>query len=131
MKTDMGTGYLHAEDFLKDGKWGEYTLAIKDVHPENTVKSADGKLIDKPVLEFAETEKRMVLGVTNQRLAKCSMGTSKPKAWVGKKLTLYPSQGNWFGQADVVAIRIRVPSGKARPFVTPSQLGKDITGKTQ
>lgn len=131
MKTELGSGYLHAEDFLKDGRWGEYTLEIKEVHPPMSVKSADGKPIDRPVVDFAETDKSLVLNGTNQRLAKCATGTSKPAEWVGKKLTLYPSQGNWFGQRDVVAIRIRVPDGKARPFVAPTQLGKDITGTTQ
>src|SRR6056297_374605 len=106
MKSELGSGYLHAKEFLKDGAWGEYTLEIQNVHPPNSVKSADGKPIDKPVVDFVETDKRFVLNGTNQRLAKCATGTSKPSEWVGKKLTLYPAQGNWFGQRDVVAIRI-------------------------
>lgn len=129
MKTDLDpTTYLHAEDLLHDSKWGEFSLTIKEVLPPNTVKASDGKLIDKPILVFTQTEKRLVLGKINARLAKCAIGSAKVAEWVGKQIKVYASRGNWFGQKDVAAIRIRVPNGVARPFLVPSQLGVDITG---
>lgn len=128
MKTDLGPGYLHAEELLVDGEWKRFALTIKTVHEKNTIKSADGTLIDKYVLEFAETAKRLVLGTTNVRLATCAVGTSKAAKWPGKKLSIYAAQGDWFGQKDVAAIRVAVPAGRARPFIAKKDLGKDLTG---
>ena len=128
MKTDLGPDYLHAEDLLVDGEWKRFALTVKAVHDKNTIKSGDGKLIDKYILEFQETAKRLVMGSTNVRLATCAVGTSKVSKWVGRKLSIYAAQGNWFGQKDVAAIRIAVPAGRARPFVTAAVMGKDLTG---
>lgn len=128
MQTDLGPGYLHAEDLLNDGEWKRYTLTIKKVHPANAIKQADGKPITKPVIEFDGTDKRLVLGATNGRLAKCALGTAKVSDWAGRKITLYAAKGNWFGQKDVAAIRVAVPAGRSRPFLTKAILGEDLTG---
>lgn len=130
MKTDLGADYLHAEDLLNGGKWGEYSLTIAEVLAPGTIKSADGKVIERAILAFQETQKRLILGKVNERLAKCAIGSSKPKEWIGKKITIHASRGNWFGQKDVAAIRIRVPDGKPKPFLMPAHLGVDITGVT-
>lgn len=129
MKTELGPEYLHAEELLKDGKWTEATVVIEAVLPPNTVKAADGKLIDKPIVTFQKTNKRLVLGSINSRLMKCALGTAAVKDWAGKPVTLYAASGNWFGQQNVAAIRVRVGNDRAKPFLQPSQLGKDLTGK--
>lgn len=121
--------YLHAEDLLRDGKWTEATVTIESVLPPHTVKSADGKLIPKPIVCFAKTDKRLVLGAINTRLMKCAIGTAKVDDWIGKPVTLYAACGNWFGQNNVAAIRVRVSEERAKPFLKPAQLGKDLTGK--
>lgn len=132
MKNDeLGPGYLHAEDLLADGQWKQYTLTVEKVNPPNTIKSADGKPINKPVIEFAETEKKLVLNGVNQRLMKCALGTGKVTAWVGKKVTLHAALGNWFGQTNVAAVRVRVNEGRARPFLKAEHFGKDLTGQQQ
>lgn len=128
MKTDIGPEYLHAEDLLKSGKWTEATVTIESVLPPNTVKSADGKLIAKPIVTFEKTDKRLVLGKVNTRLLKCAMGSAKVEEWIGKPVTFYAAAGNWFGQRNVAAIRIRVPDERAKPFLKPDQVGKDLTG---
>ena len=128
MKTDLGTDYLHAEDLLSGGKWGEYTLTITEIIAPGTVKAADRKLIDKPILVFEQTDKRLVLGKINTRLIKCALGTSRPADWVGKQIKIHACRGNWFGQKDVAAIRVRIPEGGAKPFLVPAQVGVDITG---
>lgn len=129
MKTDLGPEYLHAEDLLDAGKWTERTAVVEAVFPPNTIKSADGKLIDKVIVSFQKTNKRMVLGKINTRLVKCALGTAKPDEWIGKQLTLYATSGNWFGQQNVAALRVRVPNGRAKPFLKPAQIGEDLTGK--
>ena len=131
MKTDLGPEYLHAEEFLIDGVWKEFPVEVKEVLAPNTVKSQDGKLIDKGILVVGKTKKRFVLGSTNERLVACALGSKKPLDWIGKKITLYPVRGDWFGQKNVCAIRVRVPDGMTRPFVQKKSLGEDITGKKQ
>jgi hypothetical protein len=131
MKPELGPEYLHAEDLLKDGKWTEATVVIESVLPPNTVKSADGTLITKPVVCFEKTNKRLVLGSDNGRLMICEQGTNKIQDWTGKPVTLYAAAGNWFGQKNVAAIRVRVGNGKAMPFLKLANLGRDLTGTMQ
>ena len=52
----LGPEYLHAESFLVNGKWGEFVLTVKEVFGPGTIKAADGKLIDKAVVSFEETD---------------------------------------------------------------------------
>lgn len=127
----MGPEYLHAESFLVDGVWKEFALTIASVTQPNEIKAADGKLIDKPIIAFEESEKRLILGKVNERLAKYAIGSAKPKDWIGKKITLYAVCGDWFGQPNVAAIRIRIPQGKPLPFIAKKNLGRDITGTRQ
>lgn len=131
MKPDLGPEYLHAEDLLQNGEWKQYALTIRSTIAPNTVKSADGKLIDKPILEFSETEKRLVLNKINQRLCKCALGSAKPTEWVGKKITLHAARGDWFGQKNVAAIRVRIPEEGAKPFLSAKNFGTDLTGVKQ
>lgn len=131
VKKNLGPEWLRAEDFLDDGQWKQYTLTVKAVDPPGTHKSADGEEIDKPVLSFEETPKRLILCSLNQRLAKYAAGTAKATKWIGKKITLYPVTGNWFGQKNVAAIRVRVASEVAHPHIDKKTMGVDITGKNQ
>ena len=131
MKTDLGVGFLHAEDMLVEGVWKQFTLTITEVIPRNTIRGGDDKIIEKEVVVFKETDKRLILGKTNARLMKFATGSGKPAEWVGKKITLYPSMGDWFGQKNVAAIRVRLAESKARPFLQSKNLGVDLTGSKQ
>ena len=126
-----GIEYLHAEAFLVDGKWQEFTLTISAVADPGSLKAADGKAIDKYVLSFKQTDKRMICGKLNKRLASYAIGTGKTENWPGKSVTLYAAAGNWFGQQNVAAIRIRIPEGTAKPFLKAANLGRDLTGTDQ
>ena len=80
------TDYVAAGDL--DGK--DVTLTVKAIHGPNKLKREDGKLIDKPVAEFAETPKKLVIGKTNARLIRMTHG-NEMDGWVGRKITLYPT----------------------------------------
>lgn len=123
---DLGPEYLYAEDLLIDGEWKEFTLTVKAVHPPGTVKKKEGGTIDKPVVEFEKTAKRLVLCKTNQRLAHMVMGTAKVSEWVGKKMTLYAGRGKAFGYMTPW-IRIRTTAGMT-PYGVRKHLGDDLTG---
>ena len=127
-KLNFGAEFLRAEDLLHQGKWGEFTLTIKAAHDPNTVRAADKTMIDKPVIDFEKTDKRLVLGVTNQRLIKCATGAETTDDLIGKRITLFAVIGDWFGEKNVTAIRIRVPEDQPKPFIKKQNMGKDITG---
>jgi hypothetical protein len=127
IKTD--SRFLHGEDLQREGKWQEFTLTIKDVQEKDSMKSEEGQKIDGWPISFEETPKILVLNTTNTRLAICAIGTNLRSEWPGKKLTVYPVIGSWFGQRDVYALRVRVPAGTPRPFIQPSVLGRDLTKK--
>ncbi len=129
-KADYGPDFMRAEDLIQGGKWCEMTYTIQLMHLPNTLQTADKKLIDKPVLQFEETGKQFVLGTTNNRLLKYATGATTQSQLIGQKITIYPAVGNWFGQRNVTTKRIKVPEGRERPFIKPSDLGTDITGRT-
>lgn len=124
-----GPEYLRAEDLIEHGKWCRIELTIKEAHKPNTFKAADGKPIDKLVLEFNENPKRMICGTINSRLLRYATGETTLSGLAGKHVTLYAVTGNWFGQKNVAALRIAIPEGQYRPFLSEKRLGRDITGK--
>lgn len=132
-EASLGDGYLRAEDLIRDGNWSEVVYTIEEIFPPKTIKSADGKVIDKYILSFQETGKRLVLGGKRSikfRYLQHETGASKASELVGKSITLHPVIGNWLGQKNVTAIRVRVTGNKPKPYTKPADYGKDITGKT-
>lgn len=119
--------FIHGEDLQRGGKWFEITLTIKSVGDKDSMKSQDGKVIPGFPVHFTETEKIAVLKGSNVRLLKAALKTADRSEMAGKKLTLYPVKGNWFGQTDVAAVRVRVPAGVAKPFIQKQHLGTDLT----
>lgn len=119
--------FIHGEDLQRGGKWSDITLTIKSVGDKDTMKAKDGKVIPGFPVFFQETDKIAVLKGSNIRLLKSALQTADRLQMAGKKLTLYPAKGTWFGQSDVVAVRVRVPEGVARPFIQKQHLGVDLT----
>ena len=127
-KIDAGSDFLYAEDFLQDGEWRSYSMTIAAVYQKDTQKTKDGKTIDKYIVEFAGSGKKLALSKTNMRLAKIVIGSNKVSDWVGKKLTLFAAEGvPAFGQ-KTTAIRVRVPEDMV-PYGIRKFMGKDLTGK--
>lgn len=125
IKTD--SRFLHGEDLKRDGKWCEFALTIKAVGDENSMKTEQGQVIPGWPVTFNETEKTAVLKGSNLRLAIAALKTNARSKWIGRRLTVYPVVGDWFGQRDVCAVRVRVPEGIPRPYIKPHILGKDLT----
>ena len=119
--------FIHGEDLCRDGKWSDVTLTIKQVGEKDSMKSMSGQVIAGFPFSFEGTEKLAVFKGGNVRLLKAALGTSDRSQMIGKKLTLYPTIGDWFGQKGVLAVRVRVPEGVAKPFIPIKDLGKDLT----
>lgn len=102
------------------------TLTISGIVPPNTEKAADGRLIDKPIIAFEKTDKRMIIGKTNERIIKSFLG-SKPNEWVGQKVTVmvrYLKAA--FGESNVPTLRIVPPEGKPIPFACRKHWGQEM-----
>ncbi len=119
--------FIHGEDLQRDGKWCDVTLTLKSVGEKDSITSQDKKTIRGYPVTFAETEKMAVFAGNNIRCLKAAVGTNNRSEMKGKKLTLDPAAGDWFGQRNVVAVRIRIPEGQPRPFVQRTHLGRDLT----
>lgn len=91
-------------------------VKIAKVIPPNTEKAADGRLIDRPIIEFHKAHKRFILSKTNVRLMKSLFGPT-PAEWVDKEVTLgvrYLKTA--FGEKNVPTVRVIVPDGSPMPF---------------
>lgn len=119
--------FIHGEDLQRGGKWSDVTLTIKSVGDKDSMKAEDKSTIEGYPLSFVETEKMAVMRGCNVRLMKAALQTNDRSQMIGKKITLYPTKGNWFGQTNVIAVRVRVPDGVAKPFIPIQHLGKDLT----
>lgn len=129
-KADLGDRFLKAEDLLINGEWREWAFEIVATHAENTISAADGKPVDRPIIELkgSKVNKYFVVGKTHKRCLKYEFGTDKASDLVGKKVTLYAALGNWFGVLGP-ALRVRVTGNKVQPRIKKSILGEDLTGK--
>jgi hypothetical protein len=113
--------YIESSDLMH----GHATLTIAGVVPPNTDKDKDGKgkLIDKPILSFERTTKRLIIGRTNERILKAIHGR-KASGWIGKQITLgvrYLAEA--FGEKNVPTIRIIPPADVPLPMSARNHFG--------
>ena len=101
--------YVYAYDL--EGK--DATVTIERV-TGGTLIGTGGKSNKKPVLFFKGTKKGLALNITNARIIAGLYGGFDSDAWLGKKITLYPTTTT-FGSQTVDCIRIRnvIPKGKS------------------
>lgn len=125
-----GSDWIYATDFVKDGKYAEFKLTIKAVHPPNTIETKGGKLADKPVMEFKESKKKLGLCKTNVRILCGNFGQEMDTTkWVGRTVTVYASCLDSVGRRkNVPAVRIR-RTNKVQRIIDEKALGTDLTGK--
>jgi len=81
-------------------------LTIKSVSAPNSVKSADGKIIDRPIVYFEETDKGLILNKTNAKSIGLRHGNEMDN-WSGKQITLYATTTDGFGKKNVPCVRVR------------------------
>jgi len=93
--------YLKAADFI--GKEVKKTIARVRVEK---MRMKDGTMAQKYVIEFADTEKMLVLNRTNANAIAEALGTKKAIEWTGKQITLFPTTCDAFGKT-VDCIRVK------------------------
>jgi hypothetical protein len=92
--------YIAAHDLR--GK--DVTKTIKSVTVEK-LRMTGGRVEKKPVVQFSDTPKKLVLNKTNAKVVAAHHGTDTDK-WAGKKVTLYPTT-TLFGKDTVDCVRVR------------------------
>lgn len=129
--------FLEGIDLLKDGVWVEAHPVIQDIIPAGELRDDKGKLvthgdgspIETPAVIYEKSEKVHILNKTNYNFMRLLFGTEDTGQWIGQRVTLYAAQGNWFGQQNQCALRVRLPADRPIPSRFRKQLGEDLTGK--
>ena len=82
------------------------TLTIASVTPPNEEKASDGKVIDRPIIRFEETDKGLIINKTNAKTIGLAHGNEMDD-WTGKKITLFATTTDAFGKKNVPCVRVR------------------------
>ncbi len=109
-KQEYGTGFLYAEDLLKNQQFQTVTVQIAQVIEPNKITAANGKIVNKYCLKFVGKEKILALCKTNASMIHFTTGDPPGESWVGKSITLQVRNVEAFGET-VLAIRVIPPSG--------------------
>lgn len=113
---------LYPGRFLKVGemKGKQVTLKISDVDLEELVGDKGQQI--KGVISFEKTPKKLALNKTNGLCLREMFGKKLPD-WIGKRITLFPSQWNGedcirvWGSPDIAADKeITIALPRKRPF---------------
>ena len=81
------------------------TVTISGIDPANTIKSADQRVIDKPILHFEGKDRGLVLNKTNARAIARRHGPTMDD-WIGKEIQIYQARVDAFGESGVPAVRV-------------------------
>lgn len=119
---------IKGEDLLIDGEYRSFSLEIAKAEwadRENEGGKKHGLLI-----HFAKAKKPFFAPIDqlNFRMIKAEHGTCEPAELIGKKITLIPVKGNWFGESNTLSLRVLVTGDKPRPRVGKKAFGEPVTG---
>lgn len=113
MNNERFEGFLESSDLMQ---CPPVRLTIAGVSQPGSEKAKDGRVIDKPIIAFEGTNKRMILGKTNERLIK-SLHGARPADWAGKTIVIGVRYlASAFGFTNVPTIRVILPKGAPMPF---------------
>jgi hypothetical protein len=97
--------YIEAAEL--DGK--DFALTIASVDGKHEGKGTDGKPFVRPLLKFKECKKGLVLNRTNAKRIRDYLGYGNDMdSWVGRKIVIYPTTCNAFGEKNKPCIRVRI-----------------------
>jgi hypothetical protein len=120
----MGEDLMFPGRYLKsvELKGRDVPITIDRVDKEELLKRDKKTKETKWILHFRESEKALVLNVTNARTITGLYGNAK--GWAGKRITLYPTTCHGERGKIVACIRVRdkAPGGRAAPAPEPEPL---------
>jgi hypothetical protein len=125
---DYGPGFLYARNLLWDKRYHAIHVKPVKIYRSGSQKSADGRIIDKPVMEFSDDAdthevargKKFSLNAINSVMVQQvtsndprSMPAEAEAGIIGASLRLEVRNCQTYGEADV-GIRIMLPNIKKR-----------------
>jgi hypothetical protein len=119
---------IKGEDLLINGSYRQLTLTVSKASVQ-TRKNESGEK-EGLLIYFEKATKPLFcpLDQLNYRMIKAELGTTDPAAMVGKKLTIIPVKGDWFGERNTLAVRVLVTGSKPKPRVGKAAFGEPVTG---
>lgn len=112
------------------GAWdlagGDATVTIREVKA-GELTGQGGRKAKKPLVFFEGKEKSLALNRTNGKVIATMYGTDT-RAWVGKKITIFPTQTQFGGDTvDCIRVRPQIPRGGSKPkgALPPAPNGRD------
>jgi hypothetical protein len=100
--------------FLKQNDVGNGALMTIAGCEKHNVAMAGADPEMKWCLEFAETDKPLVLNMTNMQLCAKALGSEDTDHWIGKRIVLYTDANVSYGGKIVGGIRVRAPKPGAK-----------------
>lgn len=100
--------------FLKQGDVGNGALMTVSGCEKHNVAMAGADPEMKWCLEFNETDKPLVLNMTNMQLCARVFGSEDTDDWMGKRIVLYTDPNVLYGDKMVGGIRVRAPKPGAK-----------------
>ena len=91
------------------------SLEISKVIPPGHEELHPGVMVDKTVLEFNGTPKKLILNNTNFKVL-CVIHGLKPSRWVGKKIEIIEGRTGAWKENNVPCVRVVCPKGAALPY---------------
>lgn len=101
----------------------DVAVTIKSVSIDEMPLAGTTKKEKRPIVQFEETPKKLVLNKTNAKTLAKLLGVQTME-WIGRRVTLYPTTTK-FGPETVDCIRVR---DKLPPAKSKSSTKQDATG---
>lgn len=98
----MKASDVFPSNFLKESDLDDQDLVV-------TIKDAEMQKVgddDKLVLSFKETDKKLIVNKTNLKAIVKATGEDDTDDWIGKKITLFPTETEFKGDT-VACIRVK------------------------
>jgi len=119
---------IKGEDLLIKGSYRQLTMTIAKASIQKRKNESGEK--EGLLIYFEKAIKPLFcpMDQLNYRMLKAELGTTDPEAMVGKKLTIIPVKGDWFGEPNTLAVRVLVTGDKPKPRVGKKAFGEPVTG---
>ena len=125
---DKDPALVKGEDLLVKG---EYIKATVTIEKAEVVKRKNESGTKEGLLLYFKSGKKPFFAPfdqVNYRLIRSECGTTEPSELIGKRITLIPVVGNWFGGENELALRVLVSADKPKPKISKSAFGKPVVG---
>lgn len=105
---------MRESKFLKQGDVGVGALMTITGCEKHNVAMAGAEPEHKWCLEFQETDKPLVLNMTNMQICARVFGSEDTDEWIGKRIVLYTDPNVSYAGKVVGGIRVRAPKPGAK-----------------